>query len=174
MSYHIIQPPFTLKFREMPKKELKAYNTWFLSIMQERINELARTVKSSPGFENWIPDHSPSSLELLGIWLARHIEVRSRSNEELERIKALLPFPMDVSNEQLTNKTFSLAIDAGMYFAHVFCPYIQMLNGTNFWAVRILLIMASLFWSVLVVCLLIQWEHWLRLRTVLLLGKNRK
>ena len=37
MKYQIIQPPFTLKFREMSKEELKEYYKWFMAVMPNRI-----------------------------------------------------------------------------------------------------------------------------------------
>ena len=52
MSYPIIQPPFTLVFREMSKKELKDYKEWFHKIMPERILILASVVRSTPGYEH--------------------------------------------------------------------------------------------------------------------------
>src|SRR5260370_39616279 len=110
MSYKIVQPPFTLKFREMSKQELKSYYKWFLDVMSERIQELTEAVKVTPGFEFWCPDETPASLELLGRWFAMQVEVRQRSREEIEREKASLVFPIDIPNEQLTNKTFSLAM----------------------------------------------------------------
>jgi hypothetical protein len=58
----------------MPKKELKGYFKWFQEIAQDRIKQLASTVQSSAGFENWQPDFSPDSLNALGAWFATHIE----------------------------------------------------------------------------------------------------
>ena len=65
-EYKTIQPPFTLKFHEMSKKELKAYFEWFQEIMPERLAELASAMKASPGFGRWEPDFSPNSLDALG------------------------------------------------------------------------------------------------------------
>jgi hypothetical protein len=65
MSYQMIQPPFTLVFHEMSKKELKEYNEWFHKIIPERIQILTSAIKSTPGYENWEPDCSPESLEPL-------------------------------------------------------------------------------------------------------------
>ncbi len=62
MTYKIIQPPFTLEFDEMSKKELTDYFQWFLGIMPDRINELSTAVRLTPGFEAWRPDKTPASL----------------------------------------------------------------------------------------------------------------
>ena len=119
MSYTIIQPPFTLKLREMPKKELHRYYQWFMDALPQRVNELAGAVKQTPGFEAWQPDCTPASLDTLGQWFAGQVETRKRTQEELQAIKDRLVFPMDIPNEELTNRTFSLAMDIGMYFSQV-------------------------------------------------------
>ncbi len=37
MTYELIQPPFTLKFRDMSRNELDDYLQWFLGVIPERI-----------------------------------------------------------------------------------------------------------------------------------------
>ena len=113
MSYNVIQPPFTLQFREMRKKELKAYFSWFLNSVPERIAELEREVKTCPGMSNWCADNSPASLLPHGEWFVRQVEIRRRTAEETDVIKAALLFPIPVPDKELTNKTFSLAVDIG-------------------------------------------------------------
>jgi hypothetical protein len=119
-EYRTIQPPFTLNFPEMSKKELRAYFNWFQEIMPERIAELAYAVKSSPRFENWQPDFSPNSLNALGDWFATQIETRPRTREEIEAFNAQATFPVERSGLELPNRTFSLAMDIGMYLSQVF------------------------------------------------------
>jgi len=119
MPYATIQPPFTLKFRDMPKKELERYSRWFMDVLPQRVNELAPAVKQTPGFANWQPDCTPASLDTLGEWFAGQVESRSRTQEELLSIQHRLVFPMDIPGEELTNRTFSLAMDIGMYFSQV-------------------------------------------------------
>lgn len=117
MPYNTTHPPFTLKFWEMSKKELRDYFRWFLDVTPERINELASAVKSSPGFEDWEPDYTPTSLNALGSWFAVQIQTRPRTHEEIEEIAAQSPFPR--SGQELTNRTISLAMDIGMYLSEV-------------------------------------------------------
>lgn len=119
MTYATIQPPFTLKFREMSKKELKDYFLWFMDVLPQRLNELANAVRETPGFEAWQADYTPASLDTLGEWFACQVETRNRTEDELQAIKDRLVFPMDIPGEELTNRTFSLAIDMGMYFSQV-------------------------------------------------------
>jgi len=118
-AYETIQPPFTLNFREMPKKELRAYFKWFQEIMQGRIEQLASTVQS-PGFENWKPNFSPDSLNALGEWFATQIETRPRTQEEIDAFNAQAPFRIELSGPELTNRTFWIAMDIGMYLNQVF------------------------------------------------------
>lgn len=120
MSYENVQPPFSLKFREMPKKELKGYYDWFQQVMPQRLDELARAVKSTPDFATWQPDLSPASLDLLGDWFAYQVETRPRTQREMIEIESHSAYPISAPEEELTNKTFSLAMDVGMYLSQVF------------------------------------------------------
>jgi len=45
--------------------------------------------------------------------VVRQVEIRRRTAEEADVIKAALPFPIPVPDKELTNKTFSLAVDIG-------------------------------------------------------------
>src|SRR5579871_132760 len=114
MPYVTIQPPFTLKLREMPKKELHRYYQWFMDVLPQRIKELSAAVRETPGFESWQPDCTPASLDVLGQWFTGHVETRSRTQKELQAIKDRLVFPMDIPADELTNRTLSLAMDIGM------------------------------------------------------------
>jgi hypothetical protein len=128
MAYSIIQPPFTLKVREMPKPELKAYYAWFMNVLPERIGGLEAAVREAPAHAMWRGDCSPESLDVLGEWFAGEVEVRSRTSDEIDEVKSKLTFPIDVPGEQLTNRTFSLAMDVGMYFSQV---VLKNLSGTK-------------------------------------------
>jgi|CXWL01.1.fsa_nt_gi hypothetical protein len=120
MAYQTIQPPFTLKFSEMSKKELKDYFQWFLGVIPERINELANAVRATPGYEAWQPDQMPTSLHSLGAWFATQVETRRRTQDEITEIKSRSKFPISIPDEELTNRTFSLAFDVGIYLSLVF------------------------------------------------------
>jgi hypothetical protein len=119
MTYATIQPPFRLAFREMPKEELNRYFEWFMEVRSKRLNELARAVKQTSGYEEWQPDGTPASLDTLGKWLSEQVDVRARTVKELEKIEGRLVFPMDVSGEELTTRTLSLAMDVGIYLSEV-------------------------------------------------------
>lgn len=119
MSYQIIQPPFTLAFTSMSKKEIKEYFKWFLDILPVRIAVLSRAVKDRHGFETWEPDFSMASLDLLGFWFAMEARTRKLTDQEQEEIAAAMPIPLVVPQDDLTNRTFSLAMDIGMYLSQV-------------------------------------------------------
>lgn len=120
MIYETIQPPFTLKFREMKKQELKEYSQWFHAITPERMRILETAVQTTSGYEAWRMDYTPASLDTLGEWLANHVEKRPRTEEEIQEIQARSRYPIPIPDSELTNRTFSLAIDVGMYLSLIF------------------------------------------------------
>jgi hypothetical protein len=122
----------------MSKKELKAYFDWFLGQIEKRIVELENEVKRMPNFSTWKADLSSTSLGVLGAWLMSNVETRSRTADEIAEIRARLSFPIEIPIQELTDKTFSIAFDCGIYFAEVLkCqhPYLkwgQLLNSKTF------------------------------------------
>jgi hypothetical protein len=119
MAYKIIAPPFTLRFREMSRRELREYRQWFPRVIPSRIEELASAVTGSAAFEAWQPDETLTSLDLLGDWFAKMVGMRPRTQKELQEIASRLPYAIEVPEEDLTNESFSFAMDIGMYFARV-------------------------------------------------------
>ena len=98
----------------MPKKDLEAYREWFYrAVTRERIAELTRAVKTTPGYESWEADLTPASLDVLGRWFERQVEIRKKTHEELEETRSKLTFPIDVPEEELTNRSFSLQWTSG-------------------------------------------------------------
>jgi hypothetical protein len=128
MSYTLIQLPFSIPFREMSKQQLDAYVVWFHRVLPGRVAELTDAVRSTASYESWEPDASLESLEVLGRWFESQVETRTRTPEEIEEIRARLTFPIDIPGHQLTNRTFSLAIDIGLYFSQVL---LKNLPGTR-------------------------------------------
>jgi len=128
MSYSTIQPPFTLEFGDISKEDLLAYAAWFHNASPGRIAELTKAVKSTSGYASWEPDATPESLEDLGRWFEGQVETRKKTAEEIAETRASLVFPIEIPTEGLTNRTFSLAMDIGMYFARV---VLENLPGTR-------------------------------------------
>jgi hypothetical protein len=121
-EYPVIAPPFTLKFANMSKKELDDYFEWYLAQIAGRISILKQAVKSTPGYEGWEANCLPESLYQLGEWFANAVETRKRTKEEINETKVGLTWPaseLPVSEWELTNKTFSIAVDIGMYLSQV-------------------------------------------------------
>ena len=122
-SYEVIQPPFSLDFKNMKKKERDNYYKWYMDIFSGRLDLLIHYVKNSFECDNWKADYSPESLVLLGQWFYDMVEVRDRSKQEIEGIHSHSPEwfnNVEVNSWELTNKTFSIAFDIGLYLAKVF------------------------------------------------------
>jgi hypothetical protein len=118
-AYALVKPPFTLHWREMSKQELRDHYTSFLNALPRRIEELEAEVQRSDSFATWRADFSPASLDILGAWFVGQVETRPRTPEELEEIKRGLKIRVKVSNDELTDRTFSLASDVGMYLGRM-------------------------------------------------------
>ena len=112
----MLENPFAVDFGHVPKKELRKYFNRFLTIIPQRIVELTAAVGQTAGFEQWKPNYSPMSLELLGEWFATQVETRPRPPDEIKRIQDGSPYPIDVPRNALTKRTLSLAMDVGIYF----------------------------------------------------------
>jgi hypothetical protein len=83
---------------------------------------LEDAVRSTATFSNWRADYSPASLGALGEWFAANVTTRPRSAAELEQIYRGGPAwfrGLDVPSEELSECTFSLGFDIGMYFGEV-------------------------------------------------------
>lgn len=120
MIYTPVIPPFSKDLVDMSKPELRQYREWFLSMIPERIGVLANAVRETPGFGSWDPDLTPDSLNQLGEWFAIQVEMRPRTALELKRLQEGTPFHFEVSKQELSDRTFSLAMDIGMYLSQVF------------------------------------------------------
>lgn len=126
--YAIIHPPSAKPFHEMSRQELKKYFQWFFEVLPLRIAGLASVVRQSPGFETWDPDRKPDSLNALGEWFRINAATRPLTPEEVDDINKNLSFPIEFPKQELTNVTFSLAVDIGMYLSQVFlqeCPFLR-------------------------------------------------
>jgi len=133
VKYQILQPPFTLEFEKMNKKEASKYFNWFQEQIPIRTSILRIAVQSTTGFEHWNGDFSPDSLGMLGKWYAEQIETRKKTVKEIEEIYADAPDwfrEVDISNQELTNKTFSIAFDVGVYLSQVFIKNVEGLSWT--------------------------------------------
>ena len=121
----------------MSKEELKEYYKWFMTVMPNRIAQLEKIINATHKYEEWRADYTKESLCDLGNWFKEEVKTRERTVEELEKIEASLIFPIEINKEELTNKTFSLVIDIGMYFGQVMLhtvpetQWIHILKGSS-------------------------------------------
>lgn len=119
MAYVPVRPPFEAKLRAMPRKELDQYFRWFLDVIPERVAELTHAVRVAAGYEEWRPDQTPESLNVLGQWFAGRVETRVRTSAEQREIGSQIGIPTQISAKDLTDLTYSLAMDVGMHFGQV-------------------------------------------------------
>jgi len=122
IGYKIIQLPYPLNFKEMSKHQAQGYLQWFREQIPERIQILFHYIKLSPGYEDLEPDLTPSSLEKLGKWFVEHVSIRKGTQAEIEFIYANAPEwfrQIEIPEYELTEQTFSLSMDIGMYVSQV-------------------------------------------------------
>lgn len=119
MTYSIIDPPFALKLRETSRRDLQEYRKWFQMALPDRLGELTQEIITTPGFEAWEPNLTPESLSSLDVWFAHQVKTRPRTEHEIKEIKSKSHFEFDVADQELTTRTFSLAMDIGMYLGEV-------------------------------------------------------
>lgn len=130
-EYQSIDIPFSLKFHRMSKKEVNAYFSWYMIQIPKRVATLERAVICTPNFEEWMANYLAESLDMLGEWFAFQVERRKltqtdrdKMNEGVpDRIKKI-PLPEWV----LTDRTYSIAIDIGMYLSEVMLKHIPGLK----------------------------------------------
>lgn len=107
----------------MSKRELVDYREWFLDILPVRIPILEEAVRTTPGFERWCANENPESLDTLGEWLATQVETVARTSEELmqmrEKMQSQFRNILPIEDWELSNRTYSMAMDCGMYLGQV-------------------------------------------------------
>ncbi len=122
-NYQIIQPPFPNRFRDMSKSQAKEYFLWFQEQIPIRIVELSNFVKSFSEYSNWDPNLQCFSLNPLGKWFFGQVQVRKRSRAEIDTIYAgavdWFRNNFEIPDWDLTDVTFSLSIDIGMYLGRI-------------------------------------------------------
>jgi hypothetical protein len=114
--YRVIEPPFTLMFDQMSRRELKSYFLWFLGVMPERFSILELAVNETSSGPRWRADFTAASLDGLGEWFRRQVERQPKSDAEMKAELALRP-PFPIPEHRLTNRTISACFDVGMYLA---------------------------------------------------------
>lgn len=122
IDYKLLSPPIPLDFQNRSKDELKTFYSWYIKAIPERMEQLLSCITSTNGYEDFVLDYSPESLGKLGEWFYSQIGTRQRTEKEKNEIYQESPEwfkQIPIEEWELTNQTFSLAIDIGMYFAKV-------------------------------------------------------
>ncbi len=131
MNYEVIITPFPITdFRSLSRQEINTYFKWYCAQTETAISRLARAVRSTSGFEGWEPDLRRASLIELGRWVEQNIQVRPRSQAEIDAVKASVPYAVEVREFELVDSTVSLMFDVGIYFAEVLRTQITGLKWT--------------------------------------------
>lgn len=119
MTYSIVEPPLGADNESPTKRDLLSYSDWFLHAIPNRIREIEHEVNALNCFSDWKADFSPDSLDRLAEWLQSQVALEARSKPEMQAIQERLKIPIEVSNERMSTRSASLAVDAGMYFGEV-------------------------------------------------------
>lgn len=134
MKYSIIQPLFYRPHREMSRTQAKQYFNWFIENIPKRIETLATAIRTSPDgkYKIWQADHTPGSLDTLGQWFQQHVTIRERTSVELQEDARRLGMSLERALQRdyleewmLTEETYSIAIDTGIYLGQVFISDIE-------------------------------------------------
>lgn len=112
--------PIDYQFSTKTKEELKLYGVWFKENKSIRIAYLKASIKITKGYEDWETDFTPESLKGLGEWLAQNVETEKIPEAEYAKKRAETPSHINLNNWDLSIKTRSLLVDAGIYFGEVF------------------------------------------------------
>jgi len=118
MQFSVFAPPPKLNMAS--KHELVAYFEWFVSIIPKRIEHLATIITEDAGFQSWQANYSRASLEKLEDWFVRQVEIRNRSQGEIDSISNNSKYPIEVPQVELSSRTFAVVHDVGIYLGEVF------------------------------------------------------
>ena len=88
-------------------------------------------------YQNWTADKTPDSLLVLGKWFSQNVATMERPEEEkkakaeeLARLSDKLRPMYEVPDWVLTERTFSLITDIGMYLGETFQANYSVINRT--------------------------------------------
>jgi len=117
-----------LNYVDTPKQELREFFGRFQSGLIARTQILADFVRTDERFASWTPDLTAASLEPLGAWFMSNVQTRPCTEAEMFAMASKLAYASEVSKSTLTDQTYSIAADIGIYFARVLMrlhPHLQ-------------------------------------------------
>jgi hypothetical protein len=113
--------PFSerLHYTDLTKSELREYYARFLDALGERTLLLTNLVRSDDDYASWTADLTPGSLDTLHLWFVRNVQTRPKTPAEIYADELKTPPGIPIPPITLTDMTFSLASDIGMYAARM-------------------------------------------------------
>lgn len=133
-EYKIIDNlPFGFDFHNRSRKELIKYSEWFYQNKERRMIELNRAVQQFTG-KMWQQDCSVRSLTELNSFLLSNIKPESLSRQELEKKRETVPTYIIIEDWDLTVKSCSLLVDAGIYWGEVIINNNNTLHWEQFFS----------------------------------------
>lgn len=130
-SYLTIKPPFLTPFKDMSKDQSKIYLKWFQEQIPIRIQMLSNYVRSFSEYRVWEPSLNSLALDMLGEWFSDNVKTRTRTPLDILKIHDTSPKLFDIvgiPDYELTDQTFSLSIDIGMYLSQILKKAIPVLE----------------------------------------------
>jgi hypothetical protein len=125
--YKLINPPIFKRRGHMTSKEAELYFSWFNEAYSERLKILKVAIeKESIGLKTTL-NFSKDSLIIVEKWFRQKVEMRERTEKELEKEKKYIE-ESKISHYVPTDVTISICFDISLYFAESLKKYVDGLN----------------------------------------------
>lgn len=98
------------------KDIIKPYEDWFFENKDHRIKTIEKYIRTFAGFESLQMDFSINSLSEIGKWLETSIKSEQMPEEEYRRLRSAYPPEIDIEKWDLTDLSYSILYDVGVYF----------------------------------------------------------
>lgn len=123
-DYQLNLPP---DFESLDKKQAGEYLTQYVRAIPKRVKQLEGIVRSERSFSAWKAIGTKEAMTKLGQWLKKHTRTRKLTRVEMEQQQALFQEPpwnqalesgsLNLDDWTLDERSLSLAMDTGIYFA---------------------------------------------------------
>ena len=111
---------------------IKPYKQWFFDNLENRINNLEKYIRTFVGFNNFQLDYSPKTLTELEVWLETSIKSEMMPEDEYTQLRNLFPMEIDIEKWTLTELSYSILYDVGMYFGEIMIHNYPNLKWTQY------------------------------------------
>jgi hypothetical protein len=103
----------------MKKREAEAFHSWLMDQLPERILALENATHETEPLIKWKADYTPDSLRVLSEWFIKHVKMRPRTKEEIDKLEAGTQLKGILDESELALVTKSLVVDIGLYLGEV-------------------------------------------------------